>query len=125
MEKESIYGQMEMNMKGILLMGNLKVLELKKRMEKYMKDILRMIYMKEKEKKYIQMERNMKGIFMRDYLMEMEYGIILIIVNQKPFGKKEKKMVKRKKLWKMEIFMKLFIKMEIKLMLNLCPINMH
>ena len=71
-----------------------------KKMEKYIKEILKIIYMKEKELKNIQMGKDMKVIFMKDSLKEMISGIIEIIVNWKVFGKKERKMEKQKKLWK-------------------------
>ena len=84
---------MEMNMREILKMGNLKDLELRKKIKKYIKEISLMIYMRVKELKNIQMEKDMKGNFMKDYFMEREHGFTLIILNQKEFGKKEKKMV--------------------------------
>ena len=105
-EKENISGKMGMNMKVILSMENLKDMELRKKMEKYIKDILKMIYTKEKVKKVILMVKNMKGIFMKVYLMVMEHGFTAIKVKWKQFGKKVKKMEKQKKLWKMEILLK-------------------
>ena len=52
------------------------------------------------------MEKSMKVTFMKDILKEMEFGFMLIKVNQKVFGKKVKKMEKQKKLCLMETFMK-------------------
>jgi hypothetical protein len=55
-------------------------------MEKFMKAILKMIYMKEKVLKNIQMGKDMKGTFMKDILKEKEPGFIQIIVNWKAIG---------------------------------------
>ena len=71
-----------------------------------MKGISRMIYMKEKVLNIIRMEKDMKVIFMKVFMKEMEYGFIMIKVNQKVFGKKGKKMEWQKNLWKMVKFMK-------------------
>ena len=68
------------------MMENLKALELKQKIIKYMKGISRMIYMKEKELENIQMEIDMKGNFMKVFLKEKEFGIILMEVDWKVFG---------------------------------------
>ena len=52
------------------------------------------------------MEKKMKAIIIKDTLMEIEFGFMLIKVNWKIFGKKIKKMEKQKKLCLMGIFMK-------------------
>ena len=61
-----------MNMREISKMGNLKALELRKKIKKYIKEISLMIFMRVKELKNIQMEKDMKGNFMKGYFMERE-----------------------------------------------------
>ena len=52
------------------------------------------------------MEKKNEGNYHKGYFEEIEFSFILIKVNWKIFGKKIKKMEKRKKLCLMGIFMK-------------------
>lgn len=97
----------------------------RKKMEKYMKVISKMIYMKERVLKHILMEKNMKEISMKAISKGMVRGFMLTKVNQKEFGKKVKKMERQKKLCPMGMHMKLHIKMGKKLMLNLWQNNKY
>ena len=101
--KEYYFGQMEINMKDILLMENIMGLVLKvKKMEVNMKETLKMMNMKDMELKLLLGEKNMKENFTKETYMERVYFIFQMAVPQKEHGIMEIKMESLKRFQKME-----------------------